>query len=55
MFRALLAGIIRSTITVYAASGTSLIKTVVPYSVLVPEAAYTVVLLMMGARSARNM
>jgi len=31
-------------------------KTVVPYSVLVPEAAYTVVvLLMMGARGARNM
>jgi hypothetical protein len=69
MFRALLAPIIRST-TVYAPSGTSTHRTTaflrgrvyilprrkaVVRCVLVPEAAYTVVLLMMGARSARNM
>jgi len=72
MFRALLAPIIRSMTTVYAAPGASYKsddhlptwqgihslpgRKVVVRCSLVPGAAYTVVvLLMMGARSARNM
>ena len=66
MFRALLAPIIRSITTVYAAPGASAPSYVAGYELprrevvvrcaLVTGAAYTVVIvLMMGARSARNM